>query len=128
MSLTRTTSSIGTMVASNMPALGTPHLFRRWKMFGNSWSRAMRNWIMIRSTIAVFVAESSSRANTMLTMMPKACPSAGPSRAADEDFSHVAQHVIAHTLRAGRIDIAVDGLQSAERVHSETEQRGEETD
>ena len=51
-----------------------------------------------------------------------------PKRAADEDFSHVAQHVIAHTLRAGRIDIAVDGLQSAERVHSETEQRGEETD
>src|SRR6266567_979859 len=68
MSFTRTTSNIGTSVASNMPALGTPHLLRRWKIFGNSWSRA------------------------------------------------------------GRVDVAVNGLQSAERVHGETEQRGEETD
>src|SRR6266513_6549789 len=51
-----------------------------------------------------------------------------PKRAADEDFSHVAQHVIAHALSAWRVDVAVDGLQSAECVHGKTEQRGEETD
>src|SRR5437762_9074076 len=38
----------------------------------------------------------------------------GPKRAANETFSHVAQHVIAHTMRAGRVDLAVGGLQSAE--------------
>src|SRR5205823_13884913 len=52
----------------------------------------------------------------------------GPERAADEDFSYVAQHVIAHTLRARSVNVAVDGLQSAECVHGKTEQRGEKTD
>src|SRR5439155_10282884 len=51
----------------------------------------------------------------------------GPKRAAHENLSHVAQHIIAHTLSPGRVDVAVDGLQTAERVHGETEQRGEET-
>jgi len=63
----------------------------------------------------------------MLTMMPKACPSAGPS-APPTKFSHVAQHVIAHALGARRVHVAVDDLQTAERVHGQTEQRGENAD
>ena len=111
-----------------MPKLGTPHLLRRWKMFGSSRSRAMRNWIVIRSTIAVLTAESRSKPKTMLTMNTEGVTERRPERAADKNFAHVTQHVIAHALRARRVDVAVGDLQSAERVHGEAEQRGENAD
>src|SRR6266542_2061731 len=48
-------------------------------------------------------------------------------RARDEDLAHVTQHIIAHAFRAGCVDVAVDDLQSAERMHGESKQRGEQT-
>ena len=48
-----------------------------------------------------------------------------PHGRANECFAHVTQHVIAHAFRTRRVDVAVRRLQSAERVHGQTEQRGE---
>ena len=47
---------------------------------------------------------------------------------ADKNLAHVAQHVIAHAFRAGRVDVAVRDLQAAERMHRQPEQRGEQAD
>ena len=53
---------------------------------------------------------------------------AGAEHAADEIFSHVTEHVVTHALSMRRIDITVDDLQAAERVHRQPEQRGEDAD
>ena len=68
----------------------------------------MRNWIVIRSTIAVLIAERRSSPKTMLTTNREEVPRCRPERAADENLAHVAQHVIAHAARAGRVDVAID--------------------
>src|SRR5437667_1646897 len=51
----------------------------------------------------------------------------GAKRAANKHLAHVTQHVIAHALRIWGVDVAIDNLQSAERMHGESEQRGEQT-
>ena len=61
------------------------------------------------STRAVFTAESSRKPKTMLTAQPAIWPSGRPERAADEDLRHVAQHVVAHALRAGGVHVGAIG-------------------
>src|SRR5439155_4404858 len=49
----------------------------------------------------------------------------GAKRAANKHLAHVTQHVIAHAFRAGCIYVAIHNLQSAERMHRQTQQRRE---
>src|SRR5258708_13884607 len=46
----------------------------------------------------------------------------GTKRAADKNLTHVTQHVIANSLRTGRVHIAVHNLQPVKRVHGKTKQ------
>ena len=85
----------------------------------------MRNWIAIRSTIAVLVAESRSNAEDDADDDGEDVAERRSERAADKNLAHVTQHVIAHAFGTGRVDVAIDDLQAAERVRSQSEQRGE---
>src|SRR2546421_9665334 len=45
--------------------------------------------------------------------------------AADENLSHITQHVIAHPFSSRRVNVAVYDLQSGQRMHRQSKQRGE---
>ena len=79
MSLTASTRPTGMTVATITPKPGTPNRLSCLKTGGISPSRDMRNWIVIRSPMAVLTAESSRKPNTPATIQPNTLPTAGPS-------------------------------------------------
>ncbi len=78
--------------------------------------------------MAVLTAERRSKAEDDADNDGEDVTKGGPERATDKNLAHVAQHVIAHAFGAGRVDVAVRDLQSAQRVHGESEQRCEDAD
>ena len=52
----------------------------------------------------------------------------GTKRVATENLAHVTQHIIAYPFGAGGVDVAIRNLQSAQRMHGESKQRGEQAD
>ena len=67
----------------------------------------MRNWIVIRSTIAVLTGGEKKETENDADDDAEDVTEGGPERAADKHFAHVAQHVVAHAFGAGRVDVAV---------------------